>query len=210
MNKQWRIRLAVFLIAIGIPLAFFLYWKYRLDRAPSEADQVPVLWPVPDFRIAYSESDTLSASDLRGKVVVADFIFTHCGSICPQLSMTMRQIQESFRKDDRVVLISFTIDPERDSFPVLRDYAMRYGALPGKWFFLRADTSVIWPLAAEGFRVPVVYTPEGGLGFEFTHTNRLVLIDAEGRIRGFYNGLEKESVDQLYNDLGRLLIGMRL
>lgn len=203
-------RLAGFFIVLGIPLLFFLYWKHRLDQAPQEAEQIPVLWPAPEFRMAYSEHDTLSGADLLGKVVVADFIFTHCGSICPQLSMTMRQIQESFRNDDRVVLLSFTIDPERDSFPVLRDYASRYGAISGRWYFLRADTSVVWRLAAEGFRVPVVYTPEGGLGFEFTHTNRLVLIDSRGQVRGLYNGLEKESVDQLYNDIGRLLIQMRL
>ncbi|MCS6991891.1 MAG: SCO family protein [Chitinophagales bacterium] len=209
MNRRWLLRISAFLIVIGLPLVFFLYWKHRLDQAPREADQIPVLWPMPEFRSPYSERDSLSNQDLRGSVVVIDFIFTNCGSICPQLSMTMRQIQESFRNDDRVVLVSFTIDPLRDTFPVLRQYAARYGAISGKWFFLRPDTSTLRFLTNEGFKVPVVHTPEAGYGYEFTHTNRLVLVDAMGQIRGFYDGLDKQSIDQLYDDIGRLLIQMR-
>ncbi len=208
MSRLQKTSLLALLIVVGIPLAFYFYWKNRYEQRHEQEQLVGQYGMAPFFRMAYGPGDTLSAHDLQGKVYVVNFIFTHCGSICPQLSETFRQIQETFHNDPRVLLVSFTIDPERDSFAVLKQYGQRYGAMQGKWYFLRGDTSTVWRLAQEGFKVPVVYTPEGGHGFEFTHTQLLVLVDGQGMIRGYYSGLDKEAVQRLYDDMGRLLMSM--
>lgn len=196
------------IILIGFPLGFFFYYKQKVDALADQQKEVPVFWDAPEFSFQTQHGDTLSSSDLKGHAYVADFIFTNCEGVCPRLSQTLSLIQLNFKKDDRLKLVSFTVDPDRDSVPVLREYAKRYEAIDGKWYFLRGEKETMWNMAQQGFKVPVVYTPEGGTGNEFTHTERIVLVDAEGKIRGFYNGLDKQMMDTFYNNLASILVGI--
>jgi protein SCO1/2 len=209
MSNRFISRLVAFFILIGLPFGFFFFYKNKIDALPSQAKQVPTFWAAPNFKYATQDGDSLSSDDLRGKVYVADFIFTNCDGVCPNLSQAMSLIQLNFKDDDRLRLVSFSVDPDRDSIPVLNAYAKRFGATSKKWYLLRGDKNVVWKMAEEGFKVPVVYTPEGGAGNEFTHTEKMVLVDADGKIRGFYNGLDKENMDSLYNSIARLLVSMK-
>ena len=207
MNKIVS-RVVALTILIGFPVGFFIYYKQKIDALPNKQKEVPTFWNAPSFKYATQNGDSLSSDDLKGFVYVADFIFTNCEGVCPALSQTMSLIQLNFKKDDRLKLVSFSVDPARDSIPVLKEYANRYGAIDGKWYFLRGDTQTVWNMAQQGFKVPVVYTPEGGKGNEFTHTERIVLVDEEGTIRGFYNGLDKQMMDTFYNNLASILVGI--
>jgi protein SCO1/2 len=207
--KKLRSRFIAVLILLIIPLLFFFYYKKKIDAIPKRAKNIPVLWEAPSFKYATQFGDSLSSDSLKGSIYVADFIFTSCASVCPELSKTMAQIQQNFVDNPEIKLISFSIDPIRDSIPALKDYADRYGAVKGKWYFLRGDTSAVWKMAEEGFKVPVVFTPEGGLGNEFTHTERIALVDVDGKVRGLYNGTDPAQMDSLYNNIGMLIVERR-
>ena len=209
MDKAIFGRLLALLVILGLPLGFFFYYKKKIDALPSQSKQVQIYWDAPRFKYQTQNGDSLSSDSLKGRVYVADFIFTSCGSVCPNLSKLLSEVQLNFKDDDRLKLVSFSVDPDRDSIPALKEYAIRYGAMDGKWFFLRGEKHAMWNMAEEGFKLPVVYTPEGGTGNEFTHTERIVLVDASGKIRGFYNGLDRTAVDSLYNNIARLLVGMK-
>jgi protein SCO1/2 len=204
--KKIKSRALALLILLIIPLGFYFYYKQKVDALPRRAHQIASFWNAPDFHYSTQFGDTLSNDSLKGKVYVADFIFTSCESVCPDLSKTMAQLQENFTDNGSVKLVSFSIDPARDSIPALKDYSERYGAKKGKWYFLRGDTSTIWNTIEKGFKVSVGYAHDStGTGYSFTHTQKLVLVDAEGKIRGFYDGLDKTEMDSLYNNIGLLL-----
>jgi protein SCO1/2 len=209
MNRVFLSRFLALSILLGLPLAFFFYYKQKIDDLPRQGSSVKTYWAAPHFTYATQNGDSFSSDDLKGHVYVADFIFTNCEGVCLNLSKTMSLIQLNFKDDRRVKLVSFTVDPDRDSIPVLREYADRYGAIDDKWYFLRGEKAEVWKMAQEGFKIPVVYTPEGGTGNEFTHTEKLVLVDGDGNIRGYYNGLDKERMDSLYNNLASILVGIR-
>lgn len=207
MNK-FTSRFVAFIILVVFPLGFFFYYKQKIDALPNRQKEVRVFWDAPAFNYPTQNGDTLNSNELKGHAYVADFIFTNCKGVCPNLSKTMSLIQLNFKNDDRLKLVSFTVDPDRDSIPVLKEYANRYGAIPDKWYFLRGDKQTVWSMAEQGFKVPVVYTPEGGQGAEFTHTEKIVLVDEDGKIRGFYNGLDKQMMDTFYNNLASILVGI--
>jgi protein SCO1/2 len=208
MSRKIFSRLLAVIILLGFPLGFFFYYKQKIDALPNQAKQVQAFWDAPHYKYETQNGDTLSSDDLKGHVYVADFIFTNCEGVCPNLSKAMSLIQLNFKDDPRVNLVSFSVDPDRDSLPVLKEYAQRYGATDGKWYFLRGEKQTMWDMAQQGFKLPVVYTPEGGTGSEFTHTEKMVLVDADGKIRGFYNGLDKQMMDSLYNNLVQILVAL--
>ncbi|MCY7411343.1 MAG: SCO family protein [Chitinophagales bacterium] len=197
------------IILFGFPFGFYYYYKGKIDALPKKSEKIQSYWAAPAFKYETHNGDTLSSDSLKGKIYVADFIFTNCNGVCPNLSKTMAQLQETFKNNSEVKFVTFSVDPERDSISVLKNYAANYGAVRGKWYFLRGDKETVWKMAEDGFKVPVVYTPEGGKGSEFTHTPRMILVDDKGMIRGFYNGTEKDECDSLNNNLAMLLVGLR-
>lgn len=137
-----------------------------------------------------------------GKIFVADFFFTTCPTICPIMKRQMLRVYEKFENNDQVVLLSHTIDPEHDTVAVLSDFGARLGIDADRWHLVTGskeeiyDAASIYGVAAlEDSRAP------GG----FIHSGSFTLVDRQGRIRGYYNGTEEETVDRLIDDLGRLL-----
>jgi protein SCO1/2 len=151
--------------------------------------------------------NTVSLNDLKGRVLVIDLFFTHCGSICPQLTRNMKKLQDGLKlKDDMkrvdtsfVHFISFTIDPERDSVPVIKAYADKYRINPDVWWVLTGPKKTIYDFAFEELKVDK-YTDEP-VDSSFAHTSRFVLLDKERVVRGYYNGLDDLDLARLANDL---------
>ncbi|HYV93616.1 MAG TPA: SCO family protein [Chitinophagales bacterium] len=207
MKSKVPSRLQMLLIILVIPLGFYFYYKKKIDAIP----KIATYWDAPSFKYATQNGDSLSSDSLKGKVYVADFIFTNCESVCPNLSKTMAQLQQNFIDNGDVKLVSFSIDPARDSIQALKDYAGRYGAIRGKWYFLRGDTTTIWNTVEKGFKVSVGYAHDNtGTGYSFTHSEKLVLVDEKGKVRGFYNGLDKAEMDSLYNGIASLMVAKNL
>jgi len=145
--------------------------------------------------------------DLAGKMLVVDFFFTSCTASCPQLSSNMRLLQTSFKKDNRkeasldtiVQFISITVDPAHDSFPALRAYADRYSANPDHWWFLTGDKKSIYNYARN--ELGVVTGPGDGGAEDFIHTEKIVLIDRNRQVRGYYDGLDVVQVRKCADDI---------
>ncbi|MFP5042216.1 SCO family protein [Parasediminibacterium sp. JCM 36343] len=157
--------------------------------------------------------DTVSLYDKPGKITVIDFFFTRCGSICPRLTRNMAKLQRSFinggdirQKIDTSVVqfVSFSIDADRDSVPVLKDYADRFGVNHDNWWMLTGNQKKISKFAFEELKVDQFSgTP---IDSDFVHTNRFVVLDKDYIVRGYYNGLDSLAVGQLARDIGLLML----
>tara|TARA_B100000029_G_scaffold456109_1_gene483867 strand:- start:529 stop:1215 length:687 start_codon:yes stop_codon:yes gene_type:complete len=164
-------------------------------------------YTIPKFSLLNNTGDSLLREDLKGQFMVVDFFFTRCPTICPQMSSSMYEVQEKFEKIDDVKLLSVSIDSEYDRPDVLSRYARKYDANPDKWYFLTGDKNKIHNLASEGFKLSAVQESDG---IAITHSDRLVLIDKEGIIRGYYHGTDDDEVDKLIVELRMLIKESRI
>lgn len=155
------------------------------------------------FRLIDQNSDTVTLENAKGKVVLADFFFTTCGSICPKMSAQMARVQEAFKNDDRLLLLSHSVTPEIDSVPALKAYGDRYGVDAKQWRLMTGDRKQIYDLARTSY---FACTEEGDGGpDDFVHTENFVLVDTLLRLRGFYDGTSAKDVDRAIADIRRLL-----
>lgn len=162
---------------------------------------------VPEFDLVSQTGDAVRLDDLRGHVWVADFIFTHCASTCPMMNTQMERLARQLGPEAGVRMVSFSVDPERDTVQRLAEYAQAYSADPERWLFLTGDKQAMRQLVREGFHLGVDdATPEDvARGAEpILHSTRFVLVDAKGTIRGYYNGVDDEALQQLLGDIERL------
>lgn len=159
------------------------------------------------FRLIDQEGDSVSLADVQGKVLLVDFFFTTCGSICPKMSTQLVRVQEAFKDDDRVLLLSHSVTPQTDSVPVLKAYAQRYGVLHDRWRLLTGDRKEIYFLARNSY-FAAVDQGDGGPD-DFVHTENFVLVDPQGRLRGFYDGTKPAEVDKAMKDMRQLLDEVR-
>ena len=155
---------------------------------------------VPDFTLTDQSSQPfLSANTLAGKVWIADFIFTNCAGPCPRMSAQMRQVADrASRPIKDLRLVSFTVDPARDTPAVLAKYAERYQAEPGVWFFLtgsQADPATTWTATSSCWATSTA---------SLEHSTRFVLIDRKSRIRGYYLTSEQDAIPHLIADAKRV------
>jgi cytochrome oxidase Cu insertion factor (SCO1/SenC/PrrC family) len=169
------------------------------SRAPEPVKELP------DFSLTAVTVDGTSPFDLRtmrGRVWIADFIFTRCGGPCPMLTANMAGLQKRLPKE--IGLLSFTVDPDHDSPEVLTVYARKFGADPQRWFFLTGEKPELVRLIRDGFLLPIVENAAAKPGERVTHSTKMALIDAQGRLLGWYDGDDQESLDKLSADAKKL------
>lgn len=163
---------------------------------------LPILGTVPPFTLTERSGRPLDATDLRGHVWIANFIFTRCPDVCPALTEKMGLLQEILTgPPDPVRLVSFSVDPHNDTPEVLRDYATRRGARES-WFFVTGSRDALASILKNGFQV--AFADDGPATAPITHSDRFVLVDRELRIRGYYHGSDKEDVARLERDAAAL------
>lgn len=171
---------------------------------------------VPDFMLIDRSGRKIALADLKGKVWVAQFFYTHCTDICPLTVPQMGLLHLEYLNDPDfrsvVRFVSITVDPERDTPEVLSKYAEHFSADPDLWLFLTGDKATIVRLAQQGFKLgigeeanPPEIAKKTGEEKELFHSNRLVLIDRKAQIRGYYSGINAEAMVRLRRDLKTLL-----
>ena len=200
---QKRGYIVVFLV---LAIACALVW-IRFNYAPRPLRRVlPDLGPAPAFSLTERSGAKVDSASLAGKVWIADFIFTRCAGACPAMSTQMRDLQGSFRKTPEVVLVSFSVDPEHDTPDALDKYAGFYTAQPGRWLFLAGGPGEVATLAVDGFKLATSATadPAAGDAPAVVHSQKFVLVDGAGRIRGYYDGTDSETVQKLIRDVSAL------
>jgi len=146
----------------------------------------------------------VSLNDLKGKILVVDFFFSRCPSICPGLAISMKRLQDSFKKNDSIVhFISVSVDPEHDSVPQLRKFADRYNANHDSWWFVTGDKKDIYDLAINELKAPLADTE---IDSAFIHTELFFLLDSSRVVRGWYNGFDTVKQAQLVRDIPLLML----
>ena len=214
-----RILALLVLFIIGVTIAYFM-------MLPKEKP-LPVINPVDleeemvdpemlrignghrvgNFSFTNQYGETITQNSVKGKVYVAEYFFTTCGTICPKMNEQMQRVQLAFADNDEVRLLSFTVDPLVDTVEQMKRYADGHGAKKGQWHFLTGTKEKLYELARKSFFVlkPAEAANLGDAGSDFIHTNNFVLVDRIGRIRGYYDGTSKTEVDNLMKDIERLL-----
>lgn len=158
---------------------------------------------IANFSFTNQDSNTITQKNIEGKIHVADFIFTSCGSICPVMTANLQTVSDAFKSDTNVVLLSYTVTPWIDSVAQLKKYMSAKKITNPNWHFLTGQQSSIYQLARTS------YFAEEDIGFtkdstEFLHTEHILLVDKNKRIRGVYNGTLALEVEQLVKDIRRL------
>ena len=158
---------------------------------------------IPDFSLTNQLGENITQKTFENKIYITDFFFTTCPGICPQMTGNMFKIQEEFKNDNEILLLSHSVMPNTDSIPVLKKYAKYNGVIDNKWHLVTGDKNEIYSLGRDHYFV------ENDLGEEksiddFLHTENFLLIDKEKHIRGIYNGLNRASIAQLIVDIKAL------
>jgi len=169
-----------------------------------ESDSLPVLSALPQFSLIDERGGAFGRENLKGKVWIADFIFTRCAATCPIQTAEKVKLQKLFKEAEKFQLVTFTVDPENDTPEVLADYGRKHGANPGRWKFLTGERGDLWNLSANGFQLEVAEDAKN-TQMPILHSSKFVLVDGEGRRRGEYDGLSEEGLNSLVVDVRKLL-----
>ncbi|MEY4052718.1 MAG: SCO family protein [Chitinophagia bacterium] len=218
------------LIALVMPVACYLWLKsasdtavimprhYLLDTVIEQVvdgkQKTDSIWhKTKNIELVNQLGDTVHLYDQQGKIIILDLFFTSCGSICPRLTNNMSKLQQSFTRggdirkkvDTSIVqFMSISVDPIRDSVPVLRAYANKTGVIADNWWLLTGNRDSIYNFAFEELKVDQF--SQEPISPDFVHTSRFILIDKKMQIRGYYNGLDSASLLKLAKDVGYLML----
>jgi len=202
-------KVTVFLIAFFIILsAVFMAYYYSVSR--EQPKRLPVLGAgdhrVRQFSFTSQDGKTVSNKDVAGKIYVVEYFFTTCKGICPKMNENMRKVYDAFRGNEDVMILSHTVDPVKDTVAAMKAYSLKFDADPRQWLFLTGDKKELYDMARYSYLVTAVDdTAQVDIQSDFIHTDRFVLVDRTGHIRGQYEGTDAGSVNQLIGDIKELL-----
>lgn len=209
MNPRWKI-LAPALVIL-FPVIFWLV----LVRGHNNFRRLPVIGPfeigvngdtvnhtIPHFELTNQEGKIISDKSTEGNIYVANFFFSTCKTVCPKMNEQVHRVQEAFKDIKDIHILTFTVDPENDNVAALAEYAKKMKADNSKWWFLTGPKDSIYQLAREGFLVPASL---GETANDFFHSQDLILIDKEKRMRGVYDGTVPAEVDTLIDEIKVLM-----
>jgi cytochrome oxidase Cu insertion factor (SCO1/SenC/PrrC family) len=175
-----------------------------------KAEPLPVLGQVPAFTLTGLDGKAFDSRSLQGKIWVASFVYTSCKNSCPMLGQQMRRLSKLLPAGDGYALLSVTVDPEKDTPKVLASYAKDLGVDDARWSFLTGKKSVIKDLVENGFKLtaqPGEQVPDERGAPDILHSSELVLVDGQGQIRGYFDGLLGSSVPAIQDQIKRLAKG---
>src|SRR5947209_20185145 len=184
----------VTLILIALVTLALLLWLRNVEVAALRQRTVSSYGTVPSFQSVNQNGQPFGSAQLAGKIWIADFIYTMCPGPCPMISSRMSELQKPLEKTN-VHLVSFSVDPDKDTPQVLRSYAEKWQAEPGRWDFLTGPKSAIYKLSHDSFKL-AVSDGSDAQGIP-VHSTRMVLVDRHGQIRGYYDATETEKVTKL-------------
>ncbi len=197
--------------AIIMPKHF--YYDTVLTTTENGKTSTDTIWhSVQNISLTNQLNQPISLNDIQGKIIIIDFFFTHCPSICPMLTQNMHKLQASFKNpsgknvaDSMIVqFLSFSVDPERDSVAALKAYADKYRIDHNSWWMLTGNKKTIYDFGINELKLGLV---DGeGVDTSFIHTDRFVLLDKNHVLRGYYNGLDTTSLAKLAEDVGKLML----
>lgn len=170
----------------------------------------PISFPLADFTLTERSGKKISKADLEGHVWIASFVFTRCTGPCPQITATMARLQSELADQPDVILVTFTVDPSRDDPAELRKYAAHFRADPDRWLFLTGSEEEIHQLLRKSFKVVAGRNDHAKSGEEFDHSPRIVVVDQQGEVRGYFSGVgDAPELDANLKKLKELVAALR-
>ena len=185
------LRYFIILNLAALPVVFLAGQKITVMRQATEEKALPVYGALRSFSLTDSEGIEFNQDSLKGKVWLANFMFTTCPNACPTMNLKISLLQDSLAQEIRFV--SFSVDPQKDTSSVLKGYAKKFNAKPGVWFFLTGEKSVIAQLL-EDCHFAKAEDP-------LMHGLKLVLLDEKGSVRGYYDYSDENIVKKLARDI---------
>jgi protein SCO1/2 len=205
INPFYFIYLFAFVAVLG-----FGAWKLLLDKKPAmllpyygELNPDSSYHTIPPFQFTDQLARAVTQHTFDGDIYVVDFFFTHCPSVCPTMSANLESLAKKFKDEPTLKILSHTVDPLRDSVPVLLRYAVKHQANPNQWYFVTGTKKDLYDIARNGYLLSA--TQGDGGENDFVHTQNIALIDKEKHIRGFYNGIDNKEMVKLSADISLLL-----
>ncbi|WP_276133575.1 SCO family protein [Polluticoccus soli] len=204
-RKKVTIALVSFFIILA---AVFMTYFYKVTR--TDAKVLPVIGHeghrVTDFAFTDQDGKTRTITDVKGKIYVVEYFFTTCKGICPKMNENMTKVYDAFKGNESVKILSHTVDPKKDTVGAMKQYSLRFEADPQQWMFLTGDKKELYDMARYSYLVTASDdTAAVDIANDFIHTDRFVLVDREGQIRGQYKGTNVGEVNQLIGDIKELL-----
>lgn len=196
-GTAWKVTL----LLIPLVTAGVLFWLRQVQVNALSHRPLPSYGTIPSFELVNQDAQPFGSRQLAGKIWIADFIFTSCPGPCPIISTRMSELQRPLVKSD-VHLVSFSVDPEKDTPEVLRVYADKLRKEPLRWDFLTGARAAIYSLSRDGFKLGI---SDDGDSQTPVHSTRFVLVDRHGTIRGYYDALAADGVTKLLADTNHLL-----
>ncbi|MFL9830201.1 SCO family protein [Flavobacterium sp. ST-87] len=212
---KYRIFIGIFIVFSAITLFLFygaLKPKKTLpiynpadvnpELVDSTVQYVSKYHTIADFSFTNQNGKTITQKDYEGKIYVADFFFTTCGSICPKMTANLVEVQKAVLNNPKVMLLSHTVFPEVDTVEALKAYALKNDVVDSKWNLVTGDKKEIYTMARKSYLAVKLGKPSEL--YDMVHTENFVLVDAKKRVRGFYDGTKKEDIERLIEDINFL------
>ena len=184
------------------PLLIYNPAQFQSQLVDSSIQHVSKYHTIADFELTNQNGETITQTNYKDKIYVADFFFTTCPTICPVMTKNMGTLQDYFLDDNEVMLLSHSVTPKIDSVPQLKKYALEKGVNDQKWNLVTGSKKHIYKLARKSYFA--VQTNGNGDDYDMIHTENFILIDKKRRIRGTYDGTKPEEIERLIDDIENL------
>jgi protein SCO1/2 len=199
MSKKTIFYLSFFVVLF---IAFLVVMDKVTDMGKPK---MPPLNTVQAFSFTRQDGKQITEKDVKGKTYVAEYFFTTCKGICPKMNRNMQKVYEDLKSEKDFLILSHTVDPDTDSVPVLKHYADSLGADINSWWFLTGTKKELYKTARESYILDDPKNSSKNISEQFLHTQFFALVDKNGIVRGIYDGLKQDELNQLIDDTRVLL-----
>lgn len=209
MKNKTGIFLFSFFMILGIVFIGVVYPKMRDNQ--HKQPSLPIIGSeqnhhIGPFSFTNQEGKTVTNEDVKGKICVVEYFFATCKGICPKMNENMEKVYKAFLGNKKVVILSHTVDPEKDTVKALKAYSLRFDANPEQWMFLTGGKKELYDMARYSYLINAEDTANGvQIVNDFIHDKHYTLVDGLGRVRGFYDGLDQGNITKLIADINTLL-----
>ncbi len=200
-KRIWTI-LALSFFLIVLPLGSWYYLQLGYNYNKGVMKKLAPKGKIPNFSFTDQNGDVITNDSLKGKLYIADFFFASCPNECLQMAKNLQKVQDAFKDNSKVVIVSFSTDPYNDTTEVLKRYAENLGALPNQWYFLRGAQEKVFKLAKEGFKLPADIKDNPS---DIIHSPYFVVVDAKGQIRNYYDGTDETEVNVMITNVSMIM-----
>jgi len=182
-----------------------IFYVVMINITNIAEEKLPPLNTVRPFTFIRQDGKQITEKDVAGKTYIAEYFFTTCKGICPKMNKNMQKVYLELKNEKDFMVLSHTVDPETDSVPVMKRYADSIGASINNWWFLTGTKENLYKTARESYLLDDPQNSSKNITEQFIHTQFFALVDKGGQVRGIYDGLKKDEVDQLVTDTRMLL-----